>query len=154
MSSYRRKTTYWSNGLLILAVGMCGRARNQSSSSDHVQAPLAKRPSVPISTPHKLEHVAGQRSGKIGPSPVRPVQQKEDHRLLLGVVGVHDGDTITGLDDSKTQFQIRLDAIDAPELGQPFGHASKKALSEKSSARMSWLSPRPKASAGEQLGTS
>jgi endonuclease YncB( thermonuclease family) len=32
---------------------------------------------------------------------------------------------------SKTQFKIRLDAIDAPELGQPFGQASKKALSEK-----------------------
>ena len=35
------------------------------------------------------------------------------------------------LDDSKTQYKIRLDAIDAPELGQPFGQASKKALSEK-----------------------
>ena len=51
--------------------------------------------------------------------------------LHLRVVGVHDGDTITGLDDSKTQFKVRLDAIDAPELGQPFGQASKKALSEK-----------------------
>jgi micrococcal nuclease len=48
----------------------------------------------------------------------------------LRVVGVHDGDTITGLDESKTQYKIRLDAIDAPELGQPFGQASKKALSE------------------------
>jgi micrococcal nuclease len=49
------------------------------------------------------------------------VRHKEDHRLLLKVVGVHDGDTITGLDDSRTQYKIRLDAIDAPELGQPFG---------------------------------
>lgn len=38
---------------------------------------------------------------------------------------------LTGLDDSKTQHKIRLDAIDAPELGQPVGQASKKALSEK-----------------------
>lgn len=59
----------------------------------------------------------------LGAGPVEP--------LHLRVVGVHDGDTITGLDDSKTQFKIRLDAIDAPELGQPFGQASKKALSEK-----------------------
>lgn len=59
------------------------------------------------------------------------MRHKEDHRLLLKVVGVHDGDTITGLDDSKTQYKIRLDAIDAPELGQPFGQASKKALGEK-----------------------
>ena len=54
-----------------------------------------------------------------------------EHQLHLRVVGVHDGDTITGLDESKTQYKIRLDAIDAPELGQPFGQASKKALSEK-----------------------
>ena len=53
-----------------------------------------------------------------------------DRTLQLKVVGVHDGDTITGLDESKTQYKIRLDAIDAPELGQPFGQASKKALSE------------------------
>lgn len=52
-------------------------------------------------------------------------------RLQLHVVGVHDGDTITGLDDSKTQVKVRLDAIDAPELGQSYGQASKKALSEK-----------------------
>ncbi len=124
MSRYRRKAMYWPIGLLILAVGMCGRARNQSSSSDHIHAPertLAQRSSVPASTPHKLEHVAEQGSGKTEPSPVRPVRHKEDHRLLLKVVGVHDGDTITGLDDSRTQYKIRLDAIDAPELGQPFG---------------------------------
>ncbi len=54
-----------------------------------------------------------------------------EHQLHLRVVSVHDGDTITGLDDSKTQFKIRLDAIDAPELGQPFGQASKRALSER-----------------------
>ncbi len=48
----------------------------------------------------------------------------------LRVVGVHDGDTITGLTDAKEQVKVRLDAIDAPELGQPFGQASKKALSE------------------------
>jgi endonuclease YncB( thermonuclease family) len=92
---------------------------------------LAQPPRVPATTTTKPEHLAGQMSGKIGPSPVRPVRQKEDRQLLLKVVGVHDGDTITGLDDSKTQFKVRLDAIDAPELGQPFGQASKKALSEK-----------------------
>jgi micrococcal nuclease len=135
MSRYRRKAMYWPMGLFVLAVGMCSRARNQSSSSDHVHAPertLAQRSSLPVSTPQKPELVAEQGVGENRPSsPVRPVRHKEDRRLLLKVVGVHDGDTITGLDDSKTQFKIRLDAIDAPELGQPFGQASKKALSEK-----------------------
>ena len=32
------------------------------------------------------------------------------------VVGVHDGDTITLLDTSKTQYKIRLPGVDAPEL--------------------------------------
>lgn len=44
------------------------------------------------------------------------------------VVGVHDGDTITVLRDDKTQVQVRLNQIDAPELGQAFGQAAKKAL--------------------------
>jgi endonuclease YncB( thermonuclease family) len=135
MSRYRRKAMCWPIGLLILAVGMCGRVRNQSSISDHVHAPertLAQPSRNPASTPQKPEHVAEQGVGENRPSsPVRPVRHKEDRRLLLKVVGVYDGDTITGLDDSKTQFKIRLDAIDAPELGQPFGQASKKALSEK-----------------------
>jgi endonuclease YncB( thermonuclease family) len=43
---------------------------------------------------------------------------------------VADGDTITVLDETKTQIKVRLDAIDAPETGQPFGQASQKALSE------------------------
>jgi endonuclease YncB( thermonuclease family) len=46
------------------------------------------------------------------------------------VVGVHDGDTITVLDSTKTQHKIRLAGIDAPESKQAFGQASKKHLSD------------------------
>jgi micrococcal nuclease len=46
------------------------------------------------------------------------------------VVGVHDGDTLTALTDDKRQLKVRLQGIDAPELGQPFGQASKRALSD------------------------
>jgi len=49
----------------------------------------------------------------------------------LRVVGVHDGDTITCITPGKEQVKVRLDAIDAPELGQPFGQTAKKALSGK-----------------------
>lgn len=46
------------------------------------------------------------------------------------VVGVADGDTITVLDNTKTQYKIRLAGIDAPEKSQPFGNVSKKSLSD------------------------
>ena len=45
------------------------------------------------------------------------------------VVGVSDGDTITVLDDAKTQHKIRFAGIDAPEKGQAFGERSKQNLS-------------------------
>lgn len=45
------------------------------------------------------------------------------------VVAIQDGDTLTLLDDSKTQHRIRLAGIDAPEKGQPFGQLSTEGLS-------------------------
>lgn len=45
------------------------------------------------------------------------------------VVGVTDGDTLTVLDAVKTQHKIRINGIDAPELGQDLGEASKQNLS-------------------------
>ncbi len=46
------------------------------------------------------------------------------------VVGVADGDTITVLDSTKTQYKIRLSGIDAPEKKQGFGNVAKKSLSD------------------------
>jgi micrococcal nuclease len=45
-------------------------------------------------------------------------------------MGVHDGDALTALTDGMRQLQVRLRGIAAPELGQPFGQASKRALSD------------------------
>jgi hypothetical protein len=73
-------------------------------------------------------------------------------QLPLRVVGVHDGDTITALDDSKSQYKIRLDAIDAPELGQPFGQASTKALSEKVFGKDIVVIPKSKDKYGRTVG--
>lgn len=51
--------------------------------------------------------------------------------LLSGrVVGVSDGDTITILDNTNTQYKIRLAGIDAPEKKQAFGNVSKQSLSD------------------------
>lgn len=44
------------------------------------------------------------------------------------VIGVHDGDTVTVLDQDNKKFAIRLQGIDAPELKQEFGAASQKNL--------------------------
>lgn len=44
------------------------------------------------------------------------------------VVAVADGDTLTLLDAQNTQHKIRLNGIDAPELGQDFGQAAKQNL--------------------------
>lgn len=43
------------------------------------------------------------------------------------VTDVHDGDTITVRTDET--IKIRINGIDAPELKQPFGQASKQAMS-------------------------
>lgn len=45
------------------------------------------------------------------------------------VVRIADGDTLTILDETKTQHKIRLDKIDAPEKGQAFGRVSRNQLS-------------------------
>lgn len=45
------------------------------------------------------------------------------------VVGVADGDTVTVLDNSNTQWKIRLMGVDAPEKKQAFGSKSKESLS-------------------------
>ena len=44
------------------------------------------------------------------------------------VVGISDGDTITVLDNEKTQHKVRLAGIDAPEKAQAFGNVSKQHL--------------------------
>ena len=46
------------------------------------------------------------------------------------IVGVADGDTVTLLDNSNTQYKIRLSGIDAPEKKQAFGQRSKQNLSD------------------------
>ena len=51
-------------------------------------------------------------------------------RLLTGrVVKIADGDTFTLLVNGNEQVKVRLDGIDAPEKGQPFGKRAKEYLS-------------------------
>lgn len=46
------------------------------------------------------------------------------------VVAVADGDTVTVLDSTNTQWKIRLSGIDAPEKKMPYGQRSKQSLSD------------------------
>ena len=62
----------------------------------------------------------------------KPIVIPEGQTVTAKCVSVHDGDSMTLLldtKDGKRQSKIRLDAIDAPELGQPFSNRSKQALS-------------------------
>jgi endonuclease YncB( thermonuclease family) len=43
------------------------------------------------------------------------------------VIDVHDGNTLTVL-VNQTQLRVQLQNIDAPEIGQAFGNASKRSL--------------------------
>ena len=61
------------------------------------------------------------------------------HQIEGRIVGVHDGDTITLLDVDNRQHKIRLDGIDAPELGQPFGRASKPHRAELLANRLDFI---------------
>lgn len=112
-------------GLLMLVFAGVGlvsgppQSARESSKAATSQQP-AERPASREAAPVT---VASDRPSSVG--------RENTNQLHVRVIGVHDGDTLTGLDESKTQHKIRLDAIDAPELGQPFGQASKQALSAK-----------------------
>ena len=45
------------------------------------------------------------------------------------VVGVADGDTLTLRVDGGN-VRVRLDGIDAPELGQPYGKSARRSLAQ------------------------
>ena len=67
------------------------------------------------------------------PVSVSPMQSSANRSVgphLWRVVGVHDGDTVTCLDESNQQQKVRLAEIDAPEIGQDYGKVSREVLAE------------------------
>jgi len=63
-------------------------------------------------------------------SPLQPTANRATGAHLWRVVGVHDGDTVTCLDESNQQQKVRLADIDAPEIGQDYGKVSREVLAE------------------------
>lgn len=45
-------------------------------------------------------------------------------------MSVHDGDTLTAVDAGNVQHKVRLQGIDAPEIGQAFGTKARDRLAE------------------------
>lgn len=69
------------------------------------------------------------------------------------VVGVADGDTLTILDDSKTQHKIRLADIDAPEKGQPYGNRARQRLQKLTAGKAAQADCREKDKYGRDVCT-
>lgn len=80
-------------------------------------------------------------------------EEKLPDELTGKVVGVHDGDTLTLLVDGRRQYKVRLDGIDAPEIGQDFGTQSKKALSSKVFGKVVRVTTHGRDKYGRVIGT-
>jgi endonuclease YncB( thermonuclease family) len=52
------------------------------------------------------------------------------------VISVHDGDTISVLENEHAQYRIRLAGIDAPEKGQAFGNVAREHLASLCAGRL------------------
>jgi endonuclease YncB( thermonuclease family) len=64
--------------------------------------------------------VLGFAAGAAGAALPEPPKQ-----MQVRVVAIQDGDTIVATDTQQRKYTIQLDGIDAPELAQPYGEASK-----------------------------
>jgi endonuclease YncB( thermonuclease family) len=74
-------------------------------------------------------------------------------RPLWRVDMVHDGDTVTCLDENRAPRKIRLVGIDAPELDQPGGRESRAALVGKLAGGTVRVDDRGRDQHGRLLGT-
>ena len=100
-----------------------------------VAAPLAAGTAAALAGSPPPQPIATQATGQSVPAqPVSLAPQQPSGRVgsqhLWRVVGVHDGDTLTCLDESNQQQKVRLAEIDAPEIGQDYGKVSREVLAE------------------------
>jgi len=74
-------------------------------------------------------------------------------RPVWRVDAVHDGDTVTCLDEQGQPQKIRLQGIDAPEYGQPYGDTARRALAGKLAGGTVRVEGRARDQHGRLLGT-
>jgi micrococcal nuclease len=68
------------------------------------------------------------------------------------VVRVHEGDTLT-IRAQRRNISVRLDGIDAPELGQAFGQNSRSALARLCAGKDATVTDRGKDRSGRVIGS-
>jgi len=117
--SRRRKNGYLAVVVLLLVLSGVGHLIGPPQSASEAGRPKAaqERPKEPP-PPETVAVLPTQR----------PVAVRRDNakQLQVRVVGVHDGDTLTGLDESKTQFKVRLDAIAPLNLASHLGRLQRE----------------------------
>jgi endonuclease YncB( thermonuclease family) len=115
---------------------MVAGAAGAVAAASQPQAPppsaFAAPPPAPFTAPATTAAIPAQPvSTSLAPQPQSAAPAgRSANTHLWRVVGVHDGDTITCLDESNQQQKVRLAEIDAPEIGQEYGRASREALAE------------------------
>lgn len=75
------------------------------------------------------------------------------HTLKGKIVRVTDGDTVVLLDSTNTQHRIRLNGIDAPERGQPYGTKATNFVKELAAGKQATVEYENKDRYGRILGT-
>jgi micrococcal nuclease len=96
-------------------------------------ASATQSPAPPASPASSFPTPISSSSTPAQPVSVSPMQSSANRSVgphLWRVVGVHDGDTVTCLDESNQQQKVRLAEIDAPEIGQDYGKVSREVLAE------------------------
>ena len=103
---------------------MAGAAAMATQPSSSVAPPMTS-----VSTAPQMQPVStSPQSAPLVPTQPQPPSGRSANSHLWRVVGVHDGDTLTCLDENNQQQKVRMAEIDAPEIGQDFGKVSRDAM--------------------------
>ena len=109
-----------------MVAGSAAAIAAATQPSAAAQAPVAA-PASSFPTPISPSSTPAQ---PVSSSPMQSSANRSVGPHLWRVVGVHDGDTVTCLDESNQQQKVRLAEIDAPEIGQDYGKVSREVLAE------------------------
>lgn len=109
-----------------------------SPSLPRARSPIFRIPPPPPGLPRRLRPwyvglaaIVSAVAAAVSSCPLHDAAGRPVWRVEM----VHDGDTVTCLDDGGQPVKIRLHGIDAPEFDQPHGKAARNALDAKLSGR-------------------